>query len=52
MPTSNNYSNITLGENIITSKAECNKPYIDLVKDNSTGKYIKHSSINVTGTSD
>lgn len=51
MLTSNNYTTLNLGENKITSKAECNKPYIDLVRDNSTGKYIKHSSINVTAIS-
>jgi hypothetical protein len=51
MLTSNNYTTLNLGENKITSKAECNKSYIDLVRDNNTGKYIKHSSINVTGIS-
>jgi hypothetical protein len=49
--TSNNYTTLTLGENKLTSKSECDKPYFDLVRDNSTGKYIKHSSVNVTGIS-
>lgn len=46
-----NYITLTLGENKITSKAECNKSYNDFVRDNNTGKYIKHSSVNVTGIS-
>lgn len=45
------YSQLTLGDNKITSKAECDKSYNSFVKDSSTGKYIKHSSVNVTGVS-
>jgi len=45
------YAQLTLGDNKITSKAECDKSYNSFVKDDSTGKYIKHSSVNVTGVS-
>jgi len=45
------YATLDLGENKITSKTECDIFDESLIRDNSTGKYIKHFSINVTGIS-
>ncbi|MDF0680664.1 MAG: hypothetical protein P0116_06840 [Candidatus Nitrosocosmicus sp.] len=43
------YTKLKLGENKITSKAVCDEYHITMAKDNVTGRYIKHSSVNVTG---
>ncbi|MDN5866412.1 MAG: hypothetical protein L0H55_03325 [Candidatus Nitrosocosmicus sp.] len=43
------YTKLQPGENKITSKAICDEFHRTLVKDNVTGQYIKHSSVNVTG---
>ena len=43
------YTKLQPGENKITSKAECDEFHRTLIKDNTTGRYIKHSTINVTG---
>ncbi len=43
------YTKLQPGENKINLKAGCDKFHKSLVKDNVTGRYIKHSSVNVTG---
>lgn len=43
------YTELKLGENKITSKAVCDEYHRTLVKNNVTGQYVKHSSVNVTG---
>ena len=43
------YTKLHSGENKITSKAVCDEFHRTLVQDNVTGRFIKHSSVNVTG---